>query len=234
MIVLQLANLPVQFSYAILFPRCILTLQIDQKMKTERLEMFSDGVFAIAITLLILEIKIPKHEDLVLCGGLYNYLIQLWPAYLAYFVSFFVIGIYWSGHNWLFTFIKRTDHVFNLLALLFLMTIALLPFPTALLGDFIANEEYRNAAVTAYCVGFLLPAPTSLIGLIYATHKHRLVEPNLSKKFIRGQLLKFSVACIFSSIAIALSFHHPLISVGIVAFLCLMFLLPPDKPVYEV
>jgi uncharacterized membrane protein len=203
-------------------------------MKTDRLEMFTDGVFAIAITLLILEVKIPKHADLMEAGGLYAYLLKLWPAYLSYFMSFMVIGIYWSNIHWFFTFVfKKTNHVFNLLCLLFLMAIAFLPFTTAVLGDYILDPEYRSAAVTTYCIGFFLPIPMSLIGALYAFKNKRLIDPRLSKSFLNKQLLKFVAGMVFLGIAIAFSFHYPWVSMGIVIANILLYLLPPDNPEYD-
>jgi len=200
---------------------------------TTRLEAFSDGVFAIAITLLILEVKIPRHEDLIQHGGLYSYLIQLWPSYLSYILSFIVIGIYWSNHHWLFGFIKRTDHVLNMLHIIFLMAIAFFPFASAILGDFIASDEYRNAAVTAFCIGNFLPVPPILAVYLYAVNNHRLVDARLSSGFIRTQAYKLLMGVVFTGVSIAVSFYYPMISMGMVVFIFLLFLIPPDKPVYD-
>jgi uncharacterized membrane protein len=202
-------------------------------LKTDRLETFTDGVFAIAITLLILEVKIPKDADLEAMGGLYAYLLHIWPAYLSYFISFIVIGVYWSNVHWLFTFvIKRTNHVFNLLCLLFLMTIAFIPFTTAIMSDYILSPEYRSAAVTTYCIGYMLPIPMSLIGALYAFRKHRLVDPRLSKKFLNRQIIKFSSGMVILLLAIGLSFQYPWAALGIVFVDVIIYLLPPDVPVY--
>src|SRR5262249_13474245 len=79
---------------------------------TERIEAFSDGVFAIAITLLILEVKVPHAGDPGF--SLARALLRLWPQYLAYVLSFVMIGIYWANHHYVFKLYARTDHVFNL------------------------------------------------------------------------------------------------------------------------
>jgi uncharacterized membrane protein len=94
---------------------------------TERIEAFSDGVFAIAITLLVLEIKIPHLQ-----GGsnLFSSLLGLWPAYFGYVLSFVMIGIYWASHHYIFKLFRKTNHALNLLNLLFLLFIAFLPLPT--------------------------------------------------------------------------------------------------------
>lgn len=196
--------------------------------------MFTDGVFAIAITLLILEIKIPKHEDLHHYGGLYNYLLHIWPSYVSYFITFFMIGIYWSNHHWMFEFIiKRTNHFFNLLNILFLMTIAFMPFTTAIFGDFVMDEESRNAATTAYCLGVLLPVPPVLLLFLYAKHKKRLIDPRLTDSFMKKQIIKLLASVTLASIALALSFNYPIVSIAMILVSFVMYFLPPDAPEYE-
>src|SRR5215475_1213547 len=93
------------------------------EVTTSRLEAFSDGVFAIAITLLIIKIKVPTHDELQ-GQTLMHYILKLWPKYFAYVLSFVMIGIYWANHHYLFKLFRRTDHLFNLLSVFFLMTIS--------------------------------------------------------------------------------------------------------------
>ena len=202
-------------------------------MNTERLLAFSDGVFAIAITILVLEIKLPKHEDLMPPHGLYNYLCHLWPSYLSYVLSFFVIGVYWSNHHWLFTFVTKTNHVLNMLHIWFLMGISFMPFTTAILGEFILFDEYKNAAVTACCIGFLLPVPPLFILYLYATHNNRLTEINLNKQFINNQKYKLIAGLVFSTLALCFSFNYPNVSLTIIGISMATFLLPPASPVYD-
>ena len=202
-------------------------------LKTDRLLAFSDGVLAIAITLLVLEIKIPKHADIVNAGGLYNYLFFIWPSYLSYVVSFLIIGIYWSNHNWLFTFIHKTNHIFNLIHIFFLMAVCFLPFISAILGENILDPNYKNAATTAFCVGFFLPLFPLIILVFYAFHKHRLVPRNLNKKFMNRQISKLFAGGTLTIIALALSFSHAYISLGIIGLGILIYLLPPDVPIYD-
>src|SRR5689334_21447135 len=78
--------------------------------ETDRLEAFSDGVIAIAITLLVLQIQIPTHAADVAAGELWRTLVGLWPQYLGYFISFATIGIMWANHHTIFRHIGRTDH----------------------------------------------------------------------------------------------------------------------------
>src|SRR3981081_2973750 len=110
----------------------------NEESSTSRLETFSDGVFAIAITLLILEIKVPSAETLR-HQTLAHYLLEQWPKYFAYCLSFLIIGIYWANHHYLFKLFKRTDHYFNLINIAFLLSIAFLPYTTDVLGEFITD-----------------------------------------------------------------------------------------------
>jgi len=99
---------------------------------TSRLEAFSDGVFAIAITLLILEIKVPPPGA---AGELGPALARLWPSYLALVTSFANVGVMWINHHRLFGLIERTDEGLLGLNLLLLLGVTLVPFPTALLAE---------------------------------------------------------------------------------------------------
>ena len=101
---------------------------IEDERGTSRLEAFSDGVMAVAITLLVLDLHVPDVK-----AGLFEALLRQWPIYLGYVTSFLVIGILWLHHHHIFKYIKRTDHVVLFLNLLMLMCVALIPFVTALL-----------------------------------------------------------------------------------------------------
>ena len=99
--------------------------------ETARIEAFSDGVFAIAITLLILEIKIPGAGS----ADLSRQLLRQWPSYVAFVISFAFIGIMWINHHRLFTHIKRANNVLLFLNLLLLLGVCAVPFPTAVLAQ---------------------------------------------------------------------------------------------------
>ena len=112
---------------------------------TARIEAFSDGVFSIAITLLVLEIKVPARAE-VEQFGLVHVLAALWPSYLAFVTSFIAILVIWVKHHWMFTLIKRTDHAFLYWNGLLLFFITFLPFPTALLAEYLHHPEAKVAA----------------------------------------------------------------------------------------
>ena len=112
---------------------------------TARIEAFSDGVFAIAITLLVLNIKVPGHAA-VEQQGLAHALAALWPSYLAFITSFITILVIWVKHHWMFTLIQRSDHAFLYWNGLLLFVVTFLPFPTALLAEYLLHPEAKVAA----------------------------------------------------------------------------------------
>jgi uncharacterized membrane protein len=113
--------------------------------ETVRIESFSDGVFAIAITLLVIEIKVPEHE-LVARIGLFRSLLDLWPSYLAFLTSFLTILVIWVHHHWIFVLANKRDHALFYLNGLLLLFVTFIPFPTALLADYLLYPESRVAA----------------------------------------------------------------------------------------
>src|SRR5438874_2539580 len=107
-----------------------MTTEADKE--TQRIEAFSDGVYAIAITLLILEIKVPRAGA---ATPLAEGLLALWPSYVAYFLGFSTIGVMWLNHHRLFQMIHRVDDVLLFLNLLLLLVVSFTPFPTAVLAE---------------------------------------------------------------------------------------------------
>jgi uncharacterized membrane protein len=128
-------------------------------VSTSRLEAFSDGVIAIAITLLVLDIKVPDPGE---TESLAHALGQMWPNYAAYVVSFLTIGIVWINHHALVRRLREADHSVLILNLLLLMAIAVLPFTTALLAAYIREDGGHLAAAVyagsllAMAFGFLM------------------------------------------------------------------------------
>ncbi len=119
-----------------------------QEKETGRIEAFSDGVFAIALTLLVLDIHVP--QALPEGTRLIDALLAQWPTYVAYLASFATISIMWINHHRLFTLIQRTDHWLFVFNALLLLGVTFVPFPTALLADYIGQpDEHVAAAIFA-------------------------------------------------------------------------------------
>lgn len=165
----------------------------------ERLVFFSDAVFAIAITLLALEIRLPEAAGHAADPELVNILLSLWPKYLGYMVSFLVIGLFWIGHHRKFSFIQRYDSNLLILNILMLMLVAFVPFPTALLSESGGKVATIFYAAFMAVLGFLY-----LAVWLYASKDNRLT--NVTKKERRYETLRaLSAPAIFAlSILIAL------------------------------
>ena len=115
-----------------------------------RLEMFSDGVFAIAITLLIIEIKVPALHLMDSNGDVWTATIHLWPSFFALFLSFILIFISWYGHHSLFGALDKTSDQFQFASGFFLLTVVILPFPTAFMAEYL-NTPYAQPPIVFYC-----------------------------------------------------------------------------------
>ena len=149
-------------------------------LQTGRLEALSDGVYAIAITLLVLDIVVPTSAD----GDLLGAVARLWPSYLAYVVSFSTIGASWLGHNAITEYLDRANATFVRLNLLLLLLIAFLPFPTRLFADYIGKNQPERVASTIYGISLLLSSTLLWVLWRYALHA-RLVRPDAADEDIQ-------------------------------------------------
>ena len=122
-------------------------------MSKSRLEAFSDGVFAVAITLLVIEIAVPTGEDL------WHQLKDEWPSFASFFVSFWVIGIIWVNHHGVLDHLKRADRGVLYLNLLLLMTVVFIPFSTALLAEHLKSGADEEVAAVVYSAAFIGDGP---------------------------------------------------------------------------
>src|SRR5437763_7099774 len=134
---------------------------------TGRMEAFSDGIFAIAATLLVLEFAVGSGRDLG------HELLHIWPSYLAYATSFITIGIIWINHHHTVSLLGRTSRTHLFINNLLLLTVAFLPFPTKLVADYLQKDGER-AAVLAYGVTFVVMAILHQVWWRYARTNRRL------------------------------------------------------------
>ena len=150
-------------------------------MSTSRLETFADGVFAIAATLLILNVDAQVSD----VPDLGMRLLHIWPSYLAYAVSFVTIGIMWVNHHTLMVQIERADRRFLLATVGLLMCIAFVPFPTRLVAEHIRAEGARDAAL-AY--GFTMVATAVMFSVtwFYASRGNRLLRADADPAIVTG------------------------------------------------
>ncbi|MEV0288404.1 MULTISPECIES: TMEM175 family protein [unclassified Kribbella] len=170
---------------------------------TSRIEAFSDGVFAIAITLLVIELHPPELDP---GEGLWPALLHEWPQFAAYLTSFAVIGIMWVNHHSMFRQIQRADRELMFLNLLLLLWTALLPFPTNLFAEHLLDDSANaNVAAAVYSTNLTLAAIAFSLIWWHVLRKH-LVDHNLSPAQQRRSVLRFSVGTLFYALTIGLSF----------------------------
>jgi uncharacterized membrane protein len=163
---------------------------------TGRIEAFSDAVFAIAITLLIIEIGVPHAEG---AESLSDKLLHLWPSYFGYTISFLVIGTVWANHHNRFRLIARSDHVLLFLNIVFLMCVAFIPFPTALLAEYIRDEAYRTTAVAVYTGTLAVTAVFFTVLWLYAAVNYRLVNRAVDPLLLRAMTRRYVFGMVLST-----------------------------------
>jgi uncharacterized membrane protein len=190
-------------------------------VRSSRLEAFSDGVFAIAGTLLVLDLRVPSDDP-----DLTRTLLGLWPAYAAYLVSFLTIGIIWVNHHTLLEHCRRVDRRFLYLNLLLLIAVGIVPFPTSLVGQYILSEHGATAALVVYGLGALLIAVAFSGVFFYATHDGRLVGSAADARSVRADGKLFPIGLVAYTIGIALAFVAPIASLAVYGMTALFYALP--------
>lgn len=175
-------------------------------MKTNRIEALSDALFAIVLTLLILEIRIPQLSNPVSVTELRNSLIMLSPKFISFAVSFVVVSVFWIGHHNQFNFINKSDRIFLWLNILLFMFVSFIPFSSGLLGEYPKNQ----LSIVFYGVNLII------VGFILYMHWNYAVKnkltPNLSKEFINGVNKRILIGPLFYFIGIMASFLNPFLS----------------------
>jgi uncharacterized membrane protein len=190
-------------------------------VRTSRLEAFSDGVFAIAATLLVLELRVPSHE-----ADLARALLDLWPRYAAYLVSFLTIGIMWVNHHTLLEHCRRADRRFLYLNVLLLMAVAIVPFPTALVGEYILSAEAAPVALAVYGIAGVVIALVFAAVFLYATQDDRVVGDRAAARRLRWEGRFFLVGLGAYLVGIALAFVEPKASLALYGVTALYYLFP--------
>ncbi len=175
------------------------------RWSTSRLEAFSDGVFAIAITLLVLEINVPESAF----DDLWKGIADQWPSYLAYATSFITIGGLWLAHHRIFHRLASADGMVMRLNILLLMLVSFLPFPTRLLAEAIHRTTAERTAVIFY--GLVLLAISVLISVLWryvAAHRD-LLEPDVTDADVKAITLLTTPSMGFYIVVLALALLAP-------------------------
>jgi uncharacterized membrane protein len=195
-------------------------------VSTGRLEAFSDGVIAVAITLLVLNIGVPSFAE-TKHHGLAHALWRNWPVYAAFLTSFLTIGIIWINHHVAIRRLREPDHAILFLNLLLLMSIAVLPFATSLMAAYLRESRGQHLAAAIYSGAFLVMAVffATLNRHILIVKPHRLREPLPEAR--RRQILARSISGVIPyAIATALAPLSAYVTVAICAALGVFYALP--------
>jgi Predicted integral membrane protein len=182
---------------------------------TTRLEAFSDGIFAIAITLLVLEIHVPAGDHL------WHKLGDLWPSYAGYVVSFLTIGIIWVNHHSTFSRITTVDRPLLFLNLLLLLTVAFLPFPTALVAEHLREGTDEDVAAAVYAASLLVMGAGFFATAVYAQRLHRL-----PREIIRAVAARNAIGQGGYVLAFAMAFVSAAASLAICGLVALFYVFP--------
>jgi uncharacterized membrane protein len=183
-----------------------------------RLEALSDGVFAIVMTILVLEISVPLITGTPASTELRRRLLEMWPIFLAYGVSFLVLGVIWINHHFMFHHIRRADSRLVWINILMLMFVALVPFSTSLLGEYGETQT----AVVVYGANILLCLIMGFTLWMYVTGKYRLVDRDIDPKLVKRTKIMFLISSLLFLLALGISFISPVASFCLYGLMALL------------
>jgi uncharacterized membrane protein len=191
-------------------------------MNKSRVEAFSDGVFAIAITLLVLTIAQPTNY-----GKLAHDLGNRWPSLAAFVVSFAVIGIMWLNHHSLFIHFERIDRGLFYLNMLLLLTITFLPYPTGVLGEALAKGKGEQTAAVVYAVCMAVNAWAWGALWLYGSHKRRLLHASFPEEERATATLLFTIGVIVYTLAVGVAFWNAYAFLALQALFAIYYAIDP-------
>ena len=195
-----------------------------EDLQTRRLETLSDGIFAIVMTILVFDLKSLSGP----VDQLPSALIQLWPNFLGYAVSFSLLGIYWLGHLSQFKFIRKTDHNFIWINILFFGLVALVPFSTASLSRY----PFSPVTLALYACNLIFIGIALYLPWRYATRNRRLVDRSLPDHVVMYGTLRCLGAPAGYAVALGLSILSPVLALAFFILIPLLYILPAFHPVW--
>src|SRR5450631_3498321 len=196
-------------------------------MSANRLESLGDGIFSVAMTILVIELKVPSVQGNSL-RDLLHALYEIRQEIFCYFVSFIVLGIMWFGHRMVFEYISRTNRYFIFLGVLFYMVVCLVPFTTR----FLAADTLKWYAILMYGLNLSMCNLT-----LFAQWTYGIKRPTLHARILPAEVRKeatklFLISPVLYAIAIAISFYIPLVSIIIYFITPILYLLPQKLDKY--
>jgi TMEM175 potassium channel family protein len=190
---------------------------------TSRLEAFSDGVFAIAITLLVLEFSVDAATQ-----DLGEELLHIWPSYLAYVTSFLTIGVIWVNHHSLFDYVDHVDRALLFLNTLLLMVVAFTPFPTRLIAEFLREGENEQTAALTYGITFVIMAVLFQLLWRWIATGRRLIRPGIPQEAVDDITRSFAPGIAIYAGATLVALASPVASIILYLAIALFYALPPS------
>ena len=190
-------------------------------LRTARMEALSDGIFAIAATLLVLDLVIPAATQ----KEVGHRLAEQWPTYLAYVVSFATIGNAWLNHSVITEYLERADAILLRLNLALLFFVSVLPFPTHMLAEYLANTGAERIAVTVYGLNLLAISGSTSIIWHWALWQ-RLVSKDNSEEDVRALTSKLDPSLASYAVAIGIGLWRPNVAVVLYLVIALFMIIP--------
>jgi uncharacterized membrane protein len=196
---------------------------MGSEVDTGRLEAFSDGVFAIAITLLILEVRVADTR-----GPLTHRLAEQWPSYVSFLVSFMIIGIIWINHHQMFHDIRASDHGLVVCNLGLLLVVSVIPFPTKVMGDELRGGAFADQRTAALLYGLTFVALSVMFNALWlwAAYRRRLIEPDVPQPRVDARTRRSLLGIPSYALATLLAFWSPEVSIALYGGIALSYLLP--------
>lgn len=186
-----------------------------------RVEALTDGVFAVAMTLLVLDIKVPELEQSLASTDLSYRLLALWPKFLSYAISFVILAVYWVGHHLQLSFIRSADRPLLWINIFFLLWVALVPFSTALLSEY----SKHRLAIAVYGGNLIAIGLTLALHWWYATNR-RHVDPDIRPGLVRAAMFRVLMGPLLYLLGIVISFFSTELSLALYALVPVLYILP--------
>jgi uncharacterized membrane protein len=187
-------------------------------MSTARIEAFSDGVFSIAITLLVLNLDAPVSHNLS------HTLLDMWTSYVAYVVTFLIIGVIWMNHQLMFHYIRRADRVLVVLNLFLLLSVSVLPWPASILAEAMHTGEGRNTAAALYGTTLFIGGVFFNAIWYYSSIGHRHLGAHITRPQAAVMRRRFSVGPLLYLAAAVIGVFNAVFSLLIYAGLLIAYM----------
>jgi len=183
-------------------------------MNTSRIEAFSDGVFAVAITLLVLQFTVPEVGS----GQLLAKVLGQWPQLVTYIATFLTVGVVWINHHTIFRNLRAVDRTIQFINLVLLSTVVLLPYPTALLARYLNSGQNGSVAAAFYAVVMTAMAISFQCLVAWALTHPTLLRPEIHGARARAVLPRFALGLVIYAVSIGLAFVSTWLVVALYAF----------------